>query len=84
MGRSAGFVGGPTVDVGSGCGGFTRIIRFLFLAFDLEVGCGAELDRFDQVVREIGVDAGLPNLVESAAPADPARSAGSPGPSLAG
>jgi hypothetical protein len=46
---------------------FTRIITyqiFVPVAFDLEVAHGAELDRFDQVVREIGIDVGLPELLE--------------------
>src|SRR5215831_14551131 len=33
------------------------------LAFHLEVGGGAEFDGFDQVMRDIGVDAGLQELV---------------------
>ena len=34
------------------------------LAFDLEVGGGAELDGLDQVVGDVGVDAGLQERVE--------------------
>jgi hypothetical protein len=75
-GRSAGFVGAPTVDAGDGYGGFTRIRQiFVPVAFDLEVGRGAEIDRFDQVVREIGMDAGLPKLCRAPRPPDPPRSA---------
>ena len=37
------------------------------LAFHLDVGAGAEFDRLDQVVVDVGVDAGLAESVESGA-----------------